>query len=40
MHSITQNLEVKLYVVQQFKRHKIKNLKKKLKLLYNVDFNL
>jgi len=25
MHSITQNLEVKIYVVYKFKRHKIKN---------------
>jgi len=25
MHSIIQNLEVKIYVVQKFKRHKIKN---------------
>ena len=25
MHSIIQNLEVKLYIVQKFKRHKIKN---------------
>jgi len=25
MHSIIQNLEVKIYVVKKFKRHKIKN---------------
>ena len=39
MHSIIQNLEVKIYVVEKFKRHKIKN-SVSFKLLYNVYFNL
>jgi len=35
MHLIIQNLEVKIYVVQKFKRHKIKNHSNMFRIAYD-----
>jgi hypothetical protein len=43
MHSIIQKKKIKIYIVQKFKRQKVKKLKANFltfKLLYKVDFNL
>jgi len=43
MHSIVQNLEVKIYVVWKFKRHRIKNLSNMLRIAWEyravLDWN-
>ena len=35
MHLIIQNLEFKIYVVQKFKRHKIKNHSNMFRIVYD-----